>query len=332
MSLGKRLIDIGGGSSGPVGTDNFNTVLYSGNSSTQSITGVGFQPSFTWVKVRNATGQHSLFDAVRGATKRLDSSSSGGQVTASSSLTSFDSDGFSFGNEAGNNSGENYVAWNWKSGAASNIAGSSTGVSAASRSTNADAGFSIVTYTMSSSIIAVPHGLNSAPKMAIVKRTDSSSSWFLYNTVASGKGRGFLNGTDAFDNSGMPTFGATNFTLQDSDPFSSGSVVVYFFAEVTGYQKFGTYQATGSAGSPTVTTGFQPRFVMVKNIDRSQEWIMIDSARNNGANSLRPDSTGQENTNGDNAITLNSDGFTIAVSGSGVNFANGDDFFYWAIA
>ncbi len=30
----------------------FNTVLYTGNGSTQSITGVGFQPDWVWVKKR----------------------------------------------------------------------------------------------------------------------------------------------------------------------------------------------------------------------------------------------------------------------------------------
>jgi hypothetical protein len=33
-------------------TDHFNTVLYTGNGTTQSITGVGFQPDLTWIKGR----------------------------------------------------------------------------------------------------------------------------------------------------------------------------------------------------------------------------------------------------------------------------------------
>ena len=34
-------------------TDYFNTVLYTGNGGTNAITGVGFQPGFTWIKRRN---------------------------------------------------------------------------------------------------------------------------------------------------------------------------------------------------------------------------------------------------------------------------------------
>ena len=42
-----------------------NTTLYTGNGSTQSITGVGFQPDFIWIKARNDTRNHQLQDSVR---------------------------------------------------------------------------------------------------------------------------------------------------------------------------------------------------------------------------------------------------------------------------
>jgi hypothetical protein len=51
----------------------FNSVLYTGNGSTQSITGVGFQPDLVWIKNRNSTNEHNLTDIVRGATKYLHS-------------------------------------------------------------------------------------------------------------------------------------------------------------------------------------------------------------------------------------------------------------------
>ena len=50
-------------------TDHFNTKLYTGTGSSNAITGVGFQPDFTWIKDRDATNNHSLYDAVRGVTK-----------------------------------------------------------------------------------------------------------------------------------------------------------------------------------------------------------------------------------------------------------------------
>ena len=95
-------------------TDYFNTVLYTGNGSTQSITGVGFQPDWTWIKERNNAVSHRLFDNVRGATKRVFSNNTDAESEQSNSLTSFDSDGFSLGDSGSvNGSSDTYVAWNW---------------------------------------------------------------------------------------------------------------------------------------------------------------------------------------------------------------------------
>ena len=46
-------------------TDFFNTALYTGNGSTQSITGVGHQSDFLWIKARNDTRNYQLQDSVR---------------------------------------------------------------------------------------------------------------------------------------------------------------------------------------------------------------------------------------------------------------------------
>ena len=98
------------------GTENFNTVLWTGNSSTQSITGVGFKPSFVWAKARSVGYAHNLFDSVRGATKSLVSSSTAAEITLSG-LTSFDSDGFSLGSAIDTNlTTHTYVSWNWNGG------------------------------------------------------------------------------------------------------------------------------------------------------------------------------------------------------------------------
>ena len=104
--------------------DHFNTKLYTGNGGTQSITGVGFQPDWCWIKNRNDTGGggygHRLIDAVRGATKELYSNNNGAENTVSTGLTSFDSDGFTLGSSSGVNNNasgaDSYVAWNWLAG------------------------------------------------------------------------------------------------------------------------------------------------------------------------------------------------------------------------
>ncbi len=98
--------------------DHFNTVLYTGNSGTQSITGVGFQPDWLWMKGRTVSGEdHYLTDSSRGKAVALFSTGSGAEYDYGSSLqSSFDADGFSLGNGGTNISGRTYVAWNWKAG------------------------------------------------------------------------------------------------------------------------------------------------------------------------------------------------------------------------
>ena len=98
-------------------TDYFNTKLYTGNGSTQSITGVGFQPDWVWIKNRSGTKQHHLFDVVRGATKFIESSTTDAEATDTTTLSSFDSDGFTLGNSGKvNGSSVTAVSWNWKAG------------------------------------------------------------------------------------------------------------------------------------------------------------------------------------------------------------------------
>ena len=95
-----------------ISSEHFNVVLHSGTGSSQTITGVGFQPDFVWVKHRNGTGYHGLFDSVRGVTKRLHTNTTGAEGTVAESLQSFNSNGFTVGNNSEiNGSSKNYVSW-----------------------------------------------------------------------------------------------------------------------------------------------------------------------------------------------------------------------------
>ena len=101
--------------------DYFNTVLYSGVTGDQSITGVGFQPDLTWIKSRSGAYNHNLLDSARGGRRWLGSNSEAGQdYQTSSYISSFDSDGFTLDGDGGstNVNGTTYVAWNWKAGGA----------------------------------------------------------------------------------------------------------------------------------------------------------------------------------------------------------------------
>jgi len=99
-------------------SDNFNPVLYTGNGSTQSITGVGFQPDFVWWKSRSGSNSHVQNDSVRGVELMLRSNLTNAE--SSGDLTAFQSDGFSVRNtvDNGNYNNETYASWNWKAGGA----------------------------------------------------------------------------------------------------------------------------------------------------------------------------------------------------------------------
>ena len=63
-------------------TDFFNTLLWTGNSTTdRAMTGVGFQPDFLWIKSRNEGTDHEWQDSVRGSTKYLNSNDEGAEAT-----------------------------------------------------------------------------------------------------------------------------------------------------------------------------------------------------------------------------------------------------------
>ena len=52
-------------------SDYFNTKLWSGNGSSQALTGVGHQTDMVWIKSRTDTRKHNLYDVVRGVQKRI---------------------------------------------------------------------------------------------------------------------------------------------------------------------------------------------------------------------------------------------------------------------
>ena len=101
----------------PTLASSFNIKTYTGTGGNRSITDLGFGPGFVWLKNRSQSAYAPrIFDIVRGATKRLQSSSSSTESTDSTSLTSFDADGFSLGSDNYvNNSGDDFVAWALKS-------------------------------------------------------------------------------------------------------------------------------------------------------------------------------------------------------------------------
>jgi hypothetical protein len=311
----------------------FNPVLYTGNRpSTQSITGVGFQPDLTWIKQRNDADDHTLYDAVRGATKALISNQTAAEFTYSG-LTSFDSDGFTMGAATtGNASGGTFVAWNWKANGAgvTNTAGSITSTVSA----NTTSGFSVVTWTTDGTTKTVGHGLGVAPKMIIVKQRNATSPWYVFTTVIDGSYDYLvLNSTDAATNASYTAPTSTVFEYNDDN---AATQVAYCFAEVPGYSRFGSYTGNGSADGTFVYTGFRPSFIMLKNASNARGgdsvWWMHDDERRNfnpqgpmlGANSSGAEVTFVQ-------FDMLSNGFKLRTNSNAYNLG-GDTYIFMAFA
>ncbi len=311
-------------------TDYFNTKLYTGTGSSQSITGVNFQPDFTWVKDRDTAGyNHVLNDNVRGVTKYLRSNLTNAEATITDAITSFDSDGFTLGSDTSNGehnrSGINYASWNWlgANGTASNTDGSITSTVSA----NTTSGFSIVSYTGNATAGAtVGHGLGVTPDMFIVKVRSTTNNWAVYHKSMGATKAMYLDGTSA-----ETTDGWLNNTAPDSSVFtlsggnygntSGNTHIAYCFAEKKGFSKFGSYTGNGNADGPFVYTGFKPAWVMIKRTDSTSDWYMYDNKRD----SINVMSRRLESNNSDSEV--NSPSAKMDFVSNGIKFRGTDSAF-----
>ena len=326
-------------------TSFFNTVLYTGNGSTQSITGVGFQPDWVWLKIRSQAYSHRVFDSVRGANKRLYPDTTEAEDSPTAALTSFDSDGFTLGSDTGQNQNtDTFVSWNWKAGTSFTNDASATSVGSidSAGSVNETAGFSICTYTGVSSAGTIKHGLSTVPSMIIWKNRSASNGWIVYhhkNTSAPETDYLELHANNAT----VDLNTIMNDTAPTSSVFSIGTegavggsntnnFVAYVFSERKGYSKFGSYTGNGNADGPFVYTGFKPAFIMYKNTARAISWLIHDNKRlgyNPDNDEQHPDTNAADGS--DDRVDILSNGFKIRESSNLMN-VSGEQVIYMAFA
>ena len=313
----------------------FNTVLWSGNSSTQSITGVGFQPDFVWLKSRTNSASHRLNDSNRGVNKQLASDSTDDESSFTTMLTSFDSDGFTLGNNVGiNGTGYTNVGWNWKANGGTTTT-NTEGDTNVTLQANATAGFSIGTWDAGGSNAgAVGHGLGAAPEWIILKRRDGTSNWHVWHqSLGDGNNYVLLNSTGAKANDSyeyVSSIGSSTVSLAGGP--GSYDEVAYFFRGIKGYSKIGKYTGNANADGPFVYTGFAPAWVMVKNTESAIGWVIQDNTRSstNPRNKrLFANITDAEATDTD--FDFLSNGFKLRNSGNTPN-KSGEVYIYMAFA
>ena len=270
-------------------SDYFETKLYTGNAGTQNITGLDFQPDWIWVKDRTGDEWHNFVDSVRGTTKYLFSNANNAENTNSNRITSFNSDGFSLGNDVNTNfNSRNFASWNWKAGTSFTNDASGTGIGSidSTGSVNTDAGFSIISYTGTGSAGTVAHGLAAVPKMIIIKSRNTVSLWGVYHQAIGNTHGLFLNATNAatslsaYWNNTSPTSSVFSLGGDADINKSSDPLIAYCFAEKQGYSKFGSYVGNGNADGTFIYTGFKTAFLIVKNTtEAGNGWQIFDNKR-----------------------------------------------------
>ena len=321
----------------------FQTALYTGNSSTQTVTNDGnsdLKPDLVWTKCRSGASHHTNVDSNRGAGRQIYPNLAY-QEEIVSGVSGFLTDGFTLGsNGTANLSGATYVAWQWKANGGTTST-NTDGTITSTVQANTDAGFSIVTYTGNGSASTIGHGLGVVPAVIIVKcRNAGSTNWTVYHKNLNATPQNYileLNNTNA---------AADNDRFNDTAPTSSvfsvnagsspvnqntNTYVAYCFAEKQGYSKFSSYVGNGSTNGTFVYTGFKPALVITKKRDSVSNWTIFDNKRNlfNVADKvLLPNATNADQT----VINFDfvSNGFKCRNSGS--ENENGTTFMYMAFA
>jgi hypothetical protein len=334
----------------PTQANSFSPTLYTGNDSTNNIY-TPFAPDFTWIKARTDARSHTLIDTIRGATRIIQSESTGAEWDGSSYIDSFNPNGFTVKSNAAfiNNSSQNYISWNWKAGGLPTINNDGTITSIVTA--NTAAGFSIARYTATSATSeSIGHGLTSlTPSLIFYKKTSNTEGWIVWYPESSNN-QNWLELNDQrqgnFDNAGWGgSPDSTVVHLQDNNSGRSSAngetYIAYIFADIAGYQRIGNYQGSGNAGKQVYVTddglstgsgGFQPSYVLIKcTSDGGTDWLIFTSnvVDGNGDPTMIRANTAETQFTG-NRLQFTSDGFTLE-DADGSRNGLGRTYYYLAI-
>jgi len=302
-------------------------------------------PALAWFKHRNGTGNHLLVDSSRGGNKQLQPNLTNAELTQEDMIQKFLPGGYFVEDFVNlNNNEREFVSWNWvgNSGTTSANTDGSGATLASTIQANQTAGFSIVRYTGDGGNAArkVAHGLSQAPDWILLKFVDTTAHWSIYHkSLGNTKRLKFTTDTPQTDstlwNDTSPT--STVFSVGSSYNQSSAyDYIAYCWHSIPGFSKFGSYEGNANSSGPFINLGFKPAWLMIKNIDRSVDWIIIDSKRdpfNDGVSKLlKPNVADAESEANNQGIDLLSNGFKIKQSSSNAFNANDETHVYMAFA
>jgi hypothetical protein len=317
--------------------DVFSTYLYTGTgASLPIVNGIDLdaEGGLVWSKLRDGVAQNKWYDSARGITFAIESDNTGANQTEVTGITSFNSNGYTYGADGNtNSSGGTYVSWTFR---------------------KAPKFFDILTYTGTGVNRTVAHNLGSVPGCIMVKRTDTTGNWQVYhraNTANPETDYLVLNDTAATADSNTrwndtaPTDAVFSLGTEATVNASGGTYVAYLFAHDAGgfgddgeqnVISCGSY--VGNGGTQDISVGFEPQWVLIKNIDNSSNWALFDNMRSfivdSSADSLslRPNATTAEGSATNSRIGPRPNGFGFISEGGGdVNSGAAYTYIYIAI-
>ena len=303
-----------------------------------------YQSAFAWIKNRDAADKHMLSDRVRGIYSTWNSNDDANIYNDLTAVQRFLKQGVTVGEaEEVNTANESYVLWDWfieTTGAGSSVTDGSINTTATLKDTTS--GISISKFTGTGSNATVGHGLGIAPKFVILKHFDNSSTstpvWHAGLTTPT-TGYLLLDGNNSEQNaatswnSTIPTSTVVSLGTSSSFNNSGTAYMLYCFADIVGFSKFGKYTGNGSDGGPFVNLGFQPAFIIIKRTASTTGWIMYDTKRsrfNPVQDQLLVNTTAAETT-GSEEIDILANGFKCRTSDSDLN-ASSANYVYAAFA
>jgi len=302
----------------------FQTVLYTGDGNdSRTITlpaDTDMQPDMIWIKERSSTSSHYLTSIGMGIGTRLEPD--GTSTESTEGLSAVTSDGFTIGTSTNqvNQNTITHVAWCWKE--------------------SATAGFDIVTYTGNGSARTISHSLSAVPHLMILKSRTYAENWQIYHhKMASDPETDYLE----FRNTAIADSATTwNDTAPTSSVFSVGTrdatnkntytYINYLWTAKQGFSKFGSYVGNGNADGVFIYTGFRPAYIMFKDVNNSNSWIIMDTKRDPenimAATLYADDSVAESDTDRGDAV---SNGFKCRGTSNAFN-GSGRTYIYMAFA
>tara|TARA_B100000686_G_scaffold27460_1_gene27041 strand:- start:12050 stop:14626 length:2577 start_codon:yes stop_codon:yes gene_type:complete len=313
----------------------FDSKLYTGSGGTQTISGVGFQPDFTWIKNYGANSTDNvLMDSTRGAYASNDYYYLRANTNAAQDHTTdfhnFASDGFIMGGTGTyfNASGNTFASWNWRANGGTTSSGS--GDLTSTHQVDPSGGFSIVKAVgdgSGSGDKTVTHGMSAPPDCILAKNLDSTFNWDTYWSSGLTSGYGLrLNTNDNQLSGRWGTVNSSIFTCKYNYTWvGSDNFIYYCFRNIEGYIKVGTYTGNADNNGTFVYCGFRPAWMLLREV-AADNWGIYDNKRDGQNNDdgygnavLYADENYDEENQASRAIDILSNGFKLRTSNATFN-------------